>query len=190
MRNLFWGILFILLGLLFLMDNMGMVDFSELIRTYWPVIFILWGIDVLLRKKPNIAFIPEVNNPIFDNDLIHRSNIFGNISINISSLNFKGGSISNVFGDCNIDLSKSVIKNGEHLLRVNSVFGDVIVQLPKDCSVSVTASVLMGDLKVLGKSSDGFSKNIHITSPDYQTAEKKINLHITHLFGSIIITQQ
>ena len=47
------GILFILIGLLFLFNNLGFLDVSiiELIRVYWPVILIWIGVDKLLKKE-------------------------------------------------------------------------------------------------------------------------------------------
>ena len=47
------GILFILLVLLFLANNLNIIQVSlwELIRVYWPIIFIWIGVDKLLRKS-------------------------------------------------------------------------------------------------------------------------------------------
>jgi predicted membrane protein len=190
MRNLFWGMVLILLGLLFLLNNMGISDSGEVIRMYWPVILILWGISALFRKRQNTAINIDVEPTHFEQDLLHRSNVFGDISINIDSSNFKGGSISNVLGDCDVDLAKSILAEGEHLMRIHTIFGDTRILLPKECAVSVTASVLLGDLKILGQSIEGFSKDIHLTTPDYQTAQKRLALSITHIFGSVKIIQQ
>ena len=46
------GILFIILGLLFLANNLDLIKVSivELIRVYWPVILIWIGIDKLISK--------------------------------------------------------------------------------------------------------------------------------------------
>ncbi|MDI6803724.1 MAG: cell wall-active antibiotics response protein LiaF [Bacteroidota bacterium] len=185
MRNLFWGLVLITLGVLFLLDNLGIADFSYLIRTYWPVIFILWGIHVLLRKK-NQSHIEITTEPSESlGDLIHRSNIFGDESFSVNSQNFKGGSISNVFGDINLDLSKTVIADGEHVLRLNSVFGDTIIQAPKDCAIAVTASVVFGDLKVFNEKAEGIFKDINTSSPGYQTASKKIRIHVSQIFGDL-----
>jgi predicted membrane protein len=49
--RIFWGILLILLGVLFLLDQMDKLDFGDLVGRYWPVIFILMGISILL--SPN-----------------------------------------------------------------------------------------------------------------------------------------
>lgn len=47
------GILFIIIGLLLLASNLHIIQISlgELIRVYWPVIFIWIGVDKLLRKR-------------------------------------------------------------------------------------------------------------------------------------------
>jgi hypothetical protein len=49
------GILFIVLGVIFLLNNLKFIEVSlaELIRIYWPIILIWIGIDKLLRKSIN-----------------------------------------------------------------------------------------------------------------------------------------
>ena len=52
---MFKGILFIVLGVIFLMNNLNIITVSlaEIIRVYWPIILIWIGIDKLLRKTIN-----------------------------------------------------------------------------------------------------------------------------------------
>ncbi len=47
------GVLFIVIGLLFLLNNLELLDISigDLIRVYWPLILIWLGIDKFLRKE-------------------------------------------------------------------------------------------------------------------------------------------
>jgi lia operon protein LiaF len=47
------GILLIVIGLLFLLNNLNLIKVSivELIRVYWPVILIWIGIDKLISKS-------------------------------------------------------------------------------------------------------------------------------------------
>ena len=49
------GILFIVLGLIFLLNNLNLIEVSlaKLIRVYWPVILIWLGLDNLLSKSIN-----------------------------------------------------------------------------------------------------------------------------------------
>lgn len=46
----FWGLLLIIIGLLFLSEQLGYIDFGRVISTYWPAIFILIGISIYLGK--------------------------------------------------------------------------------------------------------------------------------------------
>lgn len=45
--RIFWGLILIILGVLFLFDQLGEIDFGEIVSTYWPVIFIVLGLSIL-----------------------------------------------------------------------------------------------------------------------------------------------
>tara|TARA_B100001778_G_C18441949_1_gene562738 strand:- start:117 stop:281 length:165 start_codon:yes stop_codon:yes gene_type:complete len=47
------GIFFIVVGVLFLLNNLELLEISlgEIIRVYWPIILIFLGVDKLLRKE-------------------------------------------------------------------------------------------------------------------------------------------
>lgn len=49
--RIFWGLLLICLGVLFLLDQMGRLDFGDLVGRFWPVIFIIIGISILLSNN-------------------------------------------------------------------------------------------------------------------------------------------
>lgn len=46
--RIFWGLVLIVVGALFLLDQMDRLDFGDLIADYWPVIFILLGLSILI----------------------------------------------------------------------------------------------------------------------------------------------
>ncbi|HPW17633.1 MAG TPA: DUF5668 domain-containing protein [Candidatus Aminicenantes bacterium] len=49
--RIFWGILLIFLGVLFLLDQMGRIVFGDFVGRYWPAIFILIGVSILLSNN-------------------------------------------------------------------------------------------------------------------------------------------
>jgi hypothetical protein len=49
--GLFTGLLMIGIGVLFLLDEMNIADFSHTIRRYWPMIIVLVGVAKLLDRK-------------------------------------------------------------------------------------------------------------------------------------------
>jgi hypothetical protein len=44
----FLGVLLVSLGVLFLLDNLGLIEVRTLIRTYWPLLLVAWGAARLL----------------------------------------------------------------------------------------------------------------------------------------------
>ena len=182
-RNYFVGIVLITFGVLFLLDNLGVANFGDMIHDYWPLILILWGLSILLRRKTSPGESSAIVADSLDRELVHESNVFGNIFLSITSQHFKGGSISTVFGDCDLDLSSATIADGEHVLRVHSVFGDSSIILPKNTAVSVTASSTFGSLTVLGKRKDGFSSVLQATTPEYESSPNRLNISLNKVFG-------
>jgi len=51
-RNIFWGVILILIGILFTLENLNVICFNvrELWRL-WPVVLILWGVSVIPVSK-------------------------------------------------------------------------------------------------------------------------------------------
>lgn len=185
MRNLFWGIVLITFGVLFLLDNLGYADFSELIHDYWPLILIVWGFSLLTHKKsPPHHQAKDISQQV-SSDLLHQSNVFGDILTKINSQDFKGGSLSTVFGDCDVDLSAAIFAEGEHELRIHSVFGDSLLIIPKDAAVSVTANSVFGDLIILGKHKGGFSPDLQSISAPYPDSTKRLKIIISKVFGDV-----
>jgi len=58
----FWGLFLILIGFLFLLEQAGKLNVGRVFSTYWPVIFILIGISLLItnglkKSSPALLFI-------------------------------------------------------------------------------------------------------------------------------------
>ncbi|MCJ7589112.1 MAG: cell wall-active antibiotics response protein [Candidatus Aminicenantes bacterium] len=48
--RIFWGLVLIIIGSLFLLDRMGELDFGHIIGHFWPVVFILIGFSILINS--------------------------------------------------------------------------------------------------------------------------------------------
>jgi len=60
--SLFWGVLLIGIGVLFLLDNLGILYLDEIISDYWPVILIAIGLKIIIsasKEKANEEPKPE-----------------------------------------------------------------------------------------------------------------------------------
>lgn len=50
-RNVFWGALLVAIGVLFILDNMDLIDFSfSAFISLWPLLLVAWGISILPVK--------------------------------------------------------------------------------------------------------------------------------------------
>ena len=51
-RNIFWGIILILIGILFTLENLNIIDFDWYnLWRLWPVVLVLWGVSILPVKN-------------------------------------------------------------------------------------------------------------------------------------------
>ena len=205
--NLWWGLLLIALGVMFLLDNMDVLDFGEAIRTYWPALLVLWGVGILLSRSgaspapsgsstasppSQQGNVKEVFNDRNDNveaEHIDYSTVFGDLSLRLLSGNFKGGNVSTVFGDTVIDLTSATLAEGENRLKISGVFGDVRLLLAPSMAYAISASSLFGSIQAAGQKRDGFSSTLAVQSPEYSSAPKRVQLEVSQVFGDITLTR-
>ena len=117
--------------------------------------------------------------------MVNNSNVFGDVDLKFNSKEFRGGSISNTFGDMNIDLSEIALAEGEQLLKIDGVFGDLHVLVPKDIEITATTHSVFGDVRVLGNMKSGFGQEIFYSSPNYSAASKKLRIVSNQVFGDV-----
>ena len=77
--RIFWGLMLIVLGILFLFDQMGRIDFGELVSRYWPAVFIIIGISILIgngcRRVGSALFFLALGTffLLIEIEVLHRS---------------------------------------------------------------------------------------------------------------------
>jgi len=51
--SVLWGILLILVGIILVLNTFGVTNFDvgEMIAAYWPIIFIIWGLENIFKRK-------------------------------------------------------------------------------------------------------------------------------------------
>lgn len=57
--SIFWGVILIIIGGLFLARNFGLLDFHFMWRTYWPVILIVIGASWVVKSLTETKSPPE-----------------------------------------------------------------------------------------------------------------------------------
>lgn len=201
--NLIWGLLFIAAGVLFLLDNYGYVNAWDFVKTFWPLILVVIGLKILwdIKRNPEVHVVGEPSGKDWSGgasqksgykstaatDLLSESNIMGDVKMVVHSDNFKGGSVNTVFGDTRLDLSKIIVADGEHTLRISGVFGDVKIDTPQSLPISVSGNTLAGDISVREYKKSGIGQSLSYKSQDYDSATKKLNISISQVFGDVKI---
>lgn len=186
--RILWGLVIIFIGVLLLLNNSDALDLGDFIANYWPVILILLGLRLILRAKPENKTTTHLAG---DRDIVSESNeafysnVFGDFDVTIKSPDFQSGKINNVFGDAEIDLTNLNVTSGEKHINISGVFGDIKVATPKQVPFFIKASLVAGDIKLMGEKHSGFSIERSYKSDNYDSASNRLNIYISHVFGDI-----
>lgn len=185
--RIIWGFVLILLGVIFLLQNLGLWDAGEIIRRFWPVIFILLGLKMLLEHSGRSH--RETNRGFdFDEDDSRKvsgkyHSAFGDIRKRFDGRTVGKTHFSSVLGDMELDFSRAKFEENTSL-QVNGVLGDVEIRLPADVKVDVHANSLAGSIRIFDEYQSGFFKNVQHSHPDTEQ-KKPLKLHVSVLLGDI-----
>jgi predicted membrane protein len=109
-------------------------------RDWWPVVLIVIGVVIVLRRRAPIERQPGES----DNDFIDDTAIFGGSDRSFTSQNFKGGKITSIFGGSEINFSGAEIADEEAVLDVFCLFGGNAFTVPNDWTVINESFVIFG----------------------------------------------
>lgn len=197
--RLIFGSLLILLGTLFLLDNLGYIDAADMIADFWPLSIVLVGIAILLRSRqmPKSSVASAANVQVEaesarashedSSDLIVRSEVFGDIKLVPTSKAFAGASCNTVFGDIRLDLSNVELKPGESIIRLSTMFGDIKVDVTNSMEFASQASTMIGDIKIKGNRKTGFGQSLSYKTSGYDQAGRKVTIIMSSMFGDVKI---
>ena len=193
-RGRWLGFSLVLIGIIFLLDSTGTFDAGDLIRTYWPLLLVIWGITMLTRSGFRRSLPAAVPAPAGtfpgaattdQSESLKSSNVFGDVDIRVTSPSFTGGSATTVFGDISVDCHQGGLADGEHSLTVSGVFGDSRVIVPPGIALDITAHALLGDVSVLDQKRGGVSASVRYTTPGFDGAPKRLRVSVSQVFGDI-----
>ena len=181
------GIILIIIGILFLLDNFGITSIGENIWNLWPLLLIWWGFTKLRRRGKRTE--EDTNFQLFSNTVlsssspyIRQSSAFGDIRIKVENTDFAGGNTSSLFGKISIDLRDISEITGYGQLDIHSVFGDIVIRLPEDLQYQLKGNTIFGSLYIPGGEK---LKKVEYQSPNSEKIGKKLVIKISQVFGDI-----
>lgn len=186
------GVFFIVLGLLFLLDSMEVIEFGEIVRTYWPLVLIYFGIRAIAgRSRPDRehAFpgADASGDYHISSETMHQSAVFGNLDCRIDSRDFAGGSASTVFGELDIDLSAATFREGRSFLKLSSVFGNTRVTLPRGVDYAVSLKTGIGSVRADERREGGFGPGLLYQTPGYEQSSRTLMITASQVLGDITV---
>ena len=185
-RRYFWGGLFVVIGVLLLLDTLTIIEFGDFVRKFWPLVLVLIGIKLIIsggitRHKFGAGDVDSVESV----SKINMKHTFGDVRVKLDSKEFMGGIISNVFGNIEVDMEELSVKEGIYHLELRGVFGDLVIIMPKQAQVSLSASTSFGTVRIKDRSSSGISGHLDYTSDGYHEADCKLSIDAHQSFGDI-----
>ena len=154
------GFFWIVVGLLFLMNNFNILRIA--FRDIWPILLIgvgalmLWR-SVMARRERGSWTAPgftssseqSESGPIgpipSSNSLLSATAILGGVKRVNNSQDFRGGDATAIMGGCEIDLRPaSISPNHEPVLEVFAMWGGIEIRVPPDWTVISKVDPILG----------------------------------------------
>lgn len=103
---------------------------------------------------------------------IDRSYVFGGSKEKIDLTDFRGGEINCVFGGMELDLRGASLAEGTNILEIKSIFGGIVIYVPREWRVEVRQSAVFGKFTDNRPGSDPAQDNSRV-----------LIIHATSVFG-------
>ena len=138
------GIIMICIGAFFFIPDFLDLTF-RFRKLFWPVLFIGIGLMFIFRKRINYnAKVPPYSTTSNSSDYIDEIAIFGGGDRKITTKLFKGGRVTSIFGGSTFDFSDADLAEGVHVIDVFSCFGGSKFIVPTDWEVKTDVVSIFG----------------------------------------------
>lgn len=141
----FLGVTLVGAGGLWFLSRYSDIPIKYYFFEYWPVLLILLGISLILKRngyKEKIAEFTDTTK--LDLDYIDDVSIFSGGRKTINSQEFKGGKVTVIFGGSDIDLHEANLAEGTNFLNITAIFGGIDIIVPRDWKVITNVTSLFG----------------------------------------------
>lgn len=158
-KNSTVGIIFLVIGLFGIFGHLLNPFFLLTFRDFWPLIIIIIGLLIILKKNGHKHIeqnennfdehntskgVDELNISTINTDLIDETCILTHCKKNIVTNNFKGGSLTIIAASANINLVQSTLAPGEHILDVTCIGGGCSIIIPNNWKVVTNITTIFG----------------------------------------------
>ncbi|WP_226576761.1 cell wall-active antibiotics response protein LiaF [Halobacillus litoralis] len=185
-----FGSFLTIFGGLLLLDRFKVIEYSFLdLWQLWPLIFIYAGVRMFFRKRSASSVKYDSGDPSVKMAPKSKPMVIGDHSFNEENWKVEPMNLWNGVGDYKFDFTKAFIPDEDTPITVRGWVGDVKMFVPQHIPYRVEAKVKTGDIKVSGHKAEGFNRTLNYETDDYETATRRLTIHIDLGVGSIKIVQ-
>lgn len=177
MKNMFWGILLVALGVLLIVQHVFGINI--------PVFKILFGLALIYF---GLKLIFGSFGHSFKRVKTETTAVFTEATLVYPSTNGEKD-YNAIFGNASLDLSQVVVQDKDVRLEANAVFGNLKILLPKNQPYVVKSTTVFGKVNFDGANKIYFgeyqTQNVHA-----QNAPFHLSIEANSVFGSIVIEEK
>lgn len=179
---MFWGLLFVSVGLLILIQTILKVDL--------PIVRILLGVFVAYIGVKMVfgAFNLNIDGLRFEKVATASKMVFsdGDLSASGDGSGKVNREFATVFGNSKLDLSNLTSDELKKGIEISTVFGKTEVKTSPDIPLMVSTNSAFGKVNVRGDESTAIGNGVYRT-PDFSTDKPHLKIEANSVFGSIEI---
>jgi predicted membrane protein len=143
------GFILICIGTYFILPLAGYIEPIQ-IEKMWPLILILVGIIVLFGsgfKKRNKKKYTMTSTHTINDETFHITAIMGGDTRQISSYDFKGGTITAIMGGIELDLTNCYLSKEGCVIDLNVVMGGISLKVSREWNIQSEIMPIMSGIE-------------------------------------------
>lgn len=154
------SIIFLVIGILFLLASQGLFEFEILWEILLPAIVILIGLSLIFGHKVDFN-VKEKTKCLNSDDTECIFAAFGEQNVSKSGEKFEKANLNAIFGAVKLDLRDAKLEK-ETVIGAWAIFGGIEILAPEDCIVKVKATPVFGGVSNERKNNEDAKKTIYI----------------------------
>jgi predicted membrane protein len=145
------------------------------IWAFWPLMLVLLGISILSKKPGRKVSMESPSFQKTSDNTIDAFALFTQVEKVVQSPAFVGGEATSIFGATKVDLSLTTPSTGDMYMKVNAIFGEVVIRVPTDWNVSFNITPVFGGAEDIRS----------ILNSSYQSAAPMLHITGSAVFGAV-----
>lgn len=177
---MFWGLTFLAVGLLLLLQTVLKVDLP-ILRILFSLALIYLGVKMMFG-----TFGISINGAKFEKVATATDVIFTEGDLSARSDDRVNRNFNTVFGQSRLDLSSVEPTDLEKGVEISAVFGKTEVQTPRELPLVVESNTAFGKIDVRGDKTGALGNGIY-RSPGFDASKPHLKIEANSVFGEIVI---